>query len=165
MLNSREKERLQMTTRLDEQANHWAETGIFKHIEQQRLLEEKKAKEKEEEMRKKHEPTPELPSFSITASDSIKAVTLTPSKTVTTTLRTSTTVTINHHQSNRNSSSGGSQTNHNLSLHNHHCSASSNIALAVSRTIASPLRRTPPVAVAAGRGLKRKLAQESGEYS
>lgn len=70
-----------MTTRLNEQANHWKEIGIFEHFEKQRLLEEENAKEKEEEKRKRHEPTPDLPSLSITASNSIKDVTWTPSET------------------------------------------------------------------------------------
>lgn len=91
-----------MTQRLDEQASYWAETGIFKHMEQQRLLEEKKAKEKaEEEFRRQHEPTPDLDStsFTISATDTIKATSSFTSKTITTTLRTSSTVTITQNQS------------------------------------------------------------------
>lgn len=62
-----------MATRLDEQAHHWAEMGILKHYEQQRLLEEKKPKGEEID----------LSSLRITASDSVKDITSTSSEAAT----------------------------------------------------------------------------------
>lgn len=113
-----------MTQRLDEQAGYWTETGIHKHIEQQRLLEEKKAKEKaEEELRRQREPTPDLESFSITATDTIKASATTPSKIITAIMRTSSTVTISHNQQSSPSlrkNCTNNVTKHDLNHHNSH---------------------------------------------